>query len=70
MRNDSYYILPTVETRLEVNRSLFEAASRACKENKHNFPYCEVSSLRHNAVWDNFKTAFVFQGHSAVHSTR
>ena len=59
-----------MKTRLEVNRSLFEVASRACKEKKHNFPYCKVSSLRYNAVWDNFKTAFVFQGHSAVRSTR
>ena len=59
-----------MKTRLEVNRSLFEVALRACKENKHNFPYCKVSNLRYNAVWDNFKTAFIFQGHSAVRSTR
>ena len=64
------YILPTVKTRLEVNQSLFEAALRACKEKKHNFPYCKVSSLRYNAVRDNFKTAFICQGHSAVRSTR
>ena len=70
MRNDSYYILPTVETRLEVNRSLFEVASRAWKEKENNFPYCKVSSLRYNAVWDNFKATFVSQGHSAVFSTR
>ena len=40
------------------------------QKKKNNFPYCKVSSLRYNAVWDNFKTAFVFQGHSAVRSTR
>ena len=40
------------------------------KKRKTNFPYYKVSSLRYNAVWDNFKTAFVFQGHSAVRSTR
>ena len=40
------------------------------KGKRNNFPYCKFSSLRYNAVQDNFKTAFIFQGHSAVRSTR
>ena len=36
------------------------------KGKRNNFPHCKVSSLRYNAVWDNFKTAFVCQGRSVV----